>query len=60
MCMLSAMRVDQGMGQVAAVSHTRQESPESSREELQHLDLENKPRILGVSECKSLREWTWG
>lgn len=59
MCMLSAMRVDQGMGQVAAVSHTEQESHEGSRERLGHLDLENKPRSLGVS-ARVLREWEWG
>lgn len=59
LCVLSAMRVDQRMGQGKNFA-SGQKSPEGSREELEHLDLENKPRILGVSECKSLKEWTWG
>lgn len=46
--MLSAMRVDQGMGQVAVVSHTEQVSHESSREGLGHLDLGNKTRSLST------------
>lgn len=48
MHILSAMRVDQGMRQVAVVSHTEQVSHESSREGLGHLDLGNKARSVSM------------
>lgn len=60
LCVLSSMRLHQGMGQVAAVSHTGQVSHEGSREGLGHLDLGNKSRSLRANVCKSLREWKWG
>lgn len=41
--MLPAMRVDQGVGQEASISHEGQVSHEGFREGLGHLDLGNKP-----------------